>query len=33
MIINDKVYSIENGSDIKIPTSSASSNIDPTTFG
>ena len=33
LIINDKVYSIENGSDIKIPTSSASSNIDPTTFG
>lgn len=31
--INGRVYSIENGSDIEIPTNSSTSNIDPTTFG
>lgn len=31
--INDKVYSIENGSDITIPTNGTNSNIDPTKFG
>lgn len=31
--INDKVYSIENGDDIKIPTSGTGSNIDATKFG
>lgn len=33
LIINDKVYSIESGRDIKIPISGASSNIDYTKFG
>lgn len=33
LIINDKVYSIESGRDIKIPTSGASSGIDYTKFG
>lgn len=33
LIINDKVYSIENGRDIKIPISGASSSIDYTKFG
>lgn len=33
LIINDKVYSIESGSDIKIPISGASSSIDYTKFG
>lgn len=33
LIINDKVYSIESGRDIKIPTSGASSSIDYTKFG
>lgn len=31
--INDKVYSIESGGDIKIPTSGTGSNIDATKFG
>lgn len=33
LIINDKAYSIENGRDIKIPISDASSSIDYTKFG
>lgn len=33
LIINDKVYSIESGCDIKIPTSGAGSSIDYTKFG
>ena len=33
LIINDKAYSIESGSDIKIPTSGAGSSIDYTKFG
>lgn len=33
LIINDKAYSIENGSDIKIPTSGTGSSIDYTKFG
>lgn len=33
LIINDKVYSIESGRDIKIPTSGAGSSIDYTKFG
>lgn len=33
LVINDNVYSLENGGDIKIPTSSTNSNIDPTKFG
>ncbi len=33
LIINDKVYSIEGGRDIKIPISGASSSIDYTKFG
>lgn len=33
LIINDKVYSIESGRDIKIPISSADSSIDYTKFG
>lgn len=33
LIINDKAYSIESGSDIKIPISGASSSIDYTKFG
>lgn len=33
LIINDKVYSIENGHDIKIPTSGTGSSIDYTKFG
>lgn len=33
LIINDKAYSIESGSDIKIPISGASSSIDHTKFG
>lgn len=33
LIINDKVYSIESGRDIKIPISGASSSIDYTKFG
>lgn len=33
LIINDKVYSIESGLDIKIPISGASSSIDYTKFG
>lgn len=33
LIINDKAYSIESGSDIKIPISGACSNIDATKFG
>lgn len=33
LIINDKAYSIENGRDIKIPTSSAGPNIDYNKFG
>lgn len=33
LIINDKVYSIESGHDIKIPISGASSSIDYTKFG
>lgn len=33
LIINDKVYSIESGRDIKIPISDASSSIDYTKFG
>lgn len=33
LIINDKVYSIESGRDIKIPTSSAGPNIDYNKFG
>lgn len=33
LIINDKAYSIESGRDIKIPTSSAGSNIDYNKFG
>lgn len=33
LIINDKVYSIESGHDIKIPTSGAGSSIDYTKFG
>lgn len=33
LIINDKAYSIENGRDIKIPTSGAGSSIDYTKFG
>lgn len=33
LIINDKVYSIESGRDIKIPISSAGSSIDYTKFG
>lgn len=33
LIINDKVYSIESGRDIKIPTSSTDSSIDATKYG
>lgn len=33
LVINDKVYSLESGRPIKIPTSSASSNIDYNKFG
>lgn len=33
LIINNKVYSIESGSDIKIPTSSTGSSIDATKYG
>lgn len=33
LIINDKAYSIENGHDIKIPTSGAGSSIDATKYG
>lgn len=33
LIINDKVYSLESGSPIKIPTSSAGTNIDYNKFG
>lgn len=33
LIINDEAYSIENGRDIKIPTSGAGSSIDYTKFG
>lgn len=33
LIINDKVYSIESGLDVKIPTSGACSSIDYTKFG
>lgn len=33
LIINDKVYSIESGRDIKIPTSGTNSSIDYTKFG
>lgn len=33
LIINDKVYSIESGRDIKIPTNGTGSSIDPTKFG
>lgn len=33
LVINDKVYSIESGRDIKIPISGASSSIDYTKFG
>lgn len=33
LIINDKVYSIESGNDIKIPISNAGSSIDYTKFG
>lgn len=33
LIINDKAYSIESGSDIKIPTNGASSSIDYTKYG
>lgn len=33
LIINDKVYSIENGRDIKIPTSDTGSSIDATKYG
>lgn len=33
LIINDKVYSIESGRDIKIPTSGTSSSIDATKYG
>lgn len=33
LLINDKVYSLESGSPIKIPTSSAGSNIDYNKFG
>lgn len=33
LIINDKAYSIENGRDIKIPTSGTGSSIDYTKFG
>lgn len=33
LIINDKVYSIENGRDIKIPTSGTGSSIDATKYG
>lgn len=33
LIINDKMYSIESGRDIKIPTSGAGSSIDYTKFG
>ena len=33
LIINDKVYSIESGRDVKIPTSGACSSIDYTKFG
>lgn len=33
LIINDKVYSIESGRDIKIPTNGTGSNIDATKFG
>ena len=33
LIINDKVYSIESGRDIKIPTSGTGSSIDATKFG
>lgn len=33
LIINDKAYSIESGSDIKIPTNGTGSSIDPTKFG
>lgn len=33
LIINDKAYSIESGSDIKIPTSGTGSSIDYTKFG
>lgn len=33
LIINDKVYSIENGRDIKIPTSVTGSSIDATKYG
>ena len=33
LIINDKVYSIESGRDIKIPISGAGPSVDPTKFG
>lgn len=33
LVINDKVYSIESGRDIKIPTSSTGSSIDATKYG
>lgn len=33
LIINDKVYSIESGRDIKIPTNGTGSSVDPTKFG
>lgn len=33
LIINDKVYSLEDGHDIKIPTSGTGSSIDPTKYG
>lgn len=33
LVINDQTYSLESGRDIKIPTSGAGSNIDPTKFG
>lgn len=33
LIINDKVFSIENGSDITIPVGGGGSNVDPTKYG
>ena len=33
LVINDKVYSLEDGHDIKIPTSGTGSSIDPTKYG
>jgi hypothetical protein len=33
LIINGKIFSIENGSDIEIPVGGGGSNVDPTKYG